>query len=470
MDSLHPRSLWRLAKNTRSLLPTLLLASCASLDPQDSIDAAASLASARVDTSTAAAWQQPVDMPSAAWNGRDPLHADASLAVAIQNSPTLRIALSKIAERRADFVQAGLPPNPSIGLGIGIAVDGLAGAPALVQGLQAITWLWTRPDRMAAADADLQFAVLAAAEQTVALAAKVGTAHASLLAAQQMQSLDSEHLEVASTTLQLISSRHAAGEAAFLDVDRAEVDVQTATNAIIASTRRTEQAKLALLEVMGWPGHMLDWSAAEPTAAVTPPTDSDQSLLELAAAQHLELSAQEAIIRRQVANRSLADTKRLPEVQFTFGWRRNAADRQSVMPGAQITIPILDDGSPARAKANAQIEQARLSWIETANRIEYEIRNTASKWREAAAQSRTTSDHLLPAAAAALRRSQSAYSEGVVDLTVLLLAQEHHIAAERTLVAQRLKEATALIELRHAVGGTFETLQPQTLTTRENPS
>ncbi|HCA39989.1 MAG TPA: hypothetical protein DEO92_09975, partial [Phycisphaerales bacterium] len=83
---------------------------------------------------------------------------------------------------------------------------------------------------------------------------------------------------------------------------------------------------------------------------------------------------------------------------------------------------------------------------------------------------RTTSDHLLPAAAAALRRSQSAYSEGVVDLTVLLLAQEHHIAAERTLVAQRLKEATALIELRHAVGGTFETLPPQTLSTWENPS
>lgn len=468
MNFLHSRSLRRLADQSRAVLPAMLLAGCASLDPNSNLDAAASLAAARIDATPAAAWQQPVDTPCTAWNGREPLQADVALAVAIQNNPTLRIALTKIAERRADFVQAGLLPNPNIGLSIGVAVDGLSGAPALVQGLQAITWLWTRPDRIAAADADLQASVLSAAEQTVTLAAAVGAAHARVLAAQQIESLDAAYQEIAATTARLIRQRHGAGEAALLDVDRANVELQDATNTLIASTRHIDQTKLTLLRTMGWPGHRLAWSAAEPTAAHEPRDGSDVALLELAATQHLELAAQEALIRQQVANRSLADTKRLPEVQFTFGWQRNFNDRQAVMPGAQITIPLLDDGSAARAKANAQLEQARLVWIETANRVEYEVRDTASKWHQAASQVAVSSTRLLPAAAAALRRSQFAYEEGVIDLTDLLLAQERHIAAERAIVAQRLDEATALIELRHAVGGTFETLRG--LATRENPS
>ena len=470
MYSTYTNSLRRLAEQSRSLLPAMLLAGCASLDPHENLDAAASLASLRIDVAAATAWQQPVDMPSTAWNGRDPLHADVALAVAIQNNPPLRIALVTIAERRADFVQAGLLPNPTISLGIGVAIDGLAGAPALVQGLQALTWLWTRPDRIAAADADLQAAVLAAAEKTVTLAAQVGVAHAAVLASERVRSLDGEYVEVTESTLRIIHARRAAGEAAWLDVDRAEVDVQSATTALIAATRQTEQAKLALLETMGWPGHTLGWSAAEPTAAVTPSTGSDLALLELAASQHLELAAQAALIQRHVATRSLAGTKRLPEVRFTFGWQRSFADRRAVMPGAQITIPILDDGSPAIAKAQAQLEQARLAWIAAANSIEYDVRDTASRWRQTAAQSLITERNLLPAASAALRRSQSAYAEGVIDLTVLLLAQEQHIAAQRTLVHQRLAEAQALIQLRRAVGGTFETLHTSSLAARENPS
>jgi cobalt-zinc-cadmium efflux system outer membrane protein len=470
MDSFPPSSLRRLVEQSRCLLPAVLLAGCASLDPQGNLDAAASLATSRIDTSAAAAWQQPVDTPSSAWNGRDPLHADVALAVAIQNNPSLRIALSRIAERRADFVQAGLLPNPTVGVGIGVAIDGLSGAPALVQGLQALTWLWTRPDRIAAADEDLQAAVLTAAEHTVTLAARVGVAHAAALAAAQRRTLDAAYLDISQTTLRLIQARHGVGEAALLDVDRAEVDVQSARTELIAATRHTEQDKLALLETMGWPGHTIDWQAAEPTAATPPRAGSDLALLELAASQHLELAAQAAMIRRHAAARSLADTKRLPEVRFTFGWQRNFNERKAVMPGAQISIPILDNGAPAIAKAQAQLEQARLAWIVAANRIEYDVRNTASKWRQAAAQTLVTADRLLPAAAAALHRSQSAYSEGVVDLTVLLLAQEQHIAAQRILVDQQLAEATALIELRRAVGGTFESLPAPSLASRENPS
>ena len=57
------------------------------------------------------------------------------MAVALQANAPLRKSLALIHARRADFAQAGLPPNPTVGFGIGAAVDGLAGAPAMVQGM-----------------------------------------------------------------------------------------------------------------------------------------------------------------------------------------------------------------------------------------------------------------------------------------------------------------------------------------------
>ncbi len=410
----------------------------------------------RIGADAGAIWQRPFDEPSMAWDGASPLTANAALLVALQNEPELRLSLAHIAERRADLVQSELLPNPTIGFGIGIATDGMSGAPAIVQGLQALTWLWTRPDRIAIAEAGLQQSILTAASGTVNLAAKVATGHARILAAQELASLDRQNLDITVQTRSIIERRLEVGEAAALDLDRANVDVQTARTAAIASTWALEQAQLALLLDMGWPGHATSWTAAEPVGVTAPQDDRDAALCAIAAAQRLDLAAARAAVEQELAGLSLAGTKRLPEVRFTFGWQRNFKDRHAVMPGASLTIPILDNGDPAVAKATAKLEASRLNWIDLANHIEYDVRDAGSKWRQASSESSVTEDELLPAAKDALTRSQAAYAEGVVDLTVLLRAQERHIAAQRTLVAQRLAEAESLIELRRSVGGTFD--------------
>ncbi|MDP7030496.1 MAG: TolC family protein [Phycisphaerales bacterium] len=436
----------------------VLLAGCASLDPAPDLHRTAVLSECRVGADVATVWEAPVDQPSTAWDGTSPLPADIALLVALQNEPEVRIALTRVAERRADLVQAGLPPNPTIGLGIGVAVDGLSGAPAVVQGLQALTWLWTRPDRIAIAQADLQHSILTAAAGAVDLAAQVAAGHARVLAAQERASLDRQNLDIAEQTRSLIERQLHVGEAAPLDVDRADVDVHSARTAVIASTRSLEQAKLALLLDMGWPAHDTSWSAAASGGIAAPEQDQDAALCALAAAQRLDIAAARAAVQRELAELSLAGTKRLPEVQFTFGWQRNFMDRKAVMPGASLTIPIFDRGGPAMSKAVARLEASRLRWIDLANHMEYSVRNAGSTWRQAAAQRHVVELQLLPAAADALARSRAAYAEGVIDLTALLRSQERHIDAQRTLVAHRLAEAEALIELQRAVGGTFDHL------------
>ncbi len=437
---------------------TLLVMGCSTLDPAADIDRASTLASERLGASTASTWAQPLDVRSTAWNGIDPLTAEAALLVALQNDPAVRISLAHIAERRADFVQSELLPNPTIGFGIGIATDGLAGAPAVLRGLQTLTWLWTRPDRIAIAEAALRESVLSAGSATIDLAERVARDHVRVLAAQDLLAFDKQNLAITEQSLHIIRRRLAVGESAALDVDRAAVDVHMAKNAVTAAARSLEQAQLALLGSIGWPGHDTYWSAAEPVGVEQPAFDDDIVLCELAASQRLDLAAARVTVEQELAGLSLAGAKRLPEVSFTFGWQRNASDRKSVIPGATLTIPIFDNGDPAIAKASARINTARLEWINLANRIEYEVRDAGSRWREAVSLSAVTESELLPAACNALDRSQAAYAEGVIDLTVLLLAQEQHIAAQHTLVTQKLAESEALIALRSAVGGTFTAL------------
>ena len=446
----------------------IVLAGCASLDPAQDIGQAASLSSARLGAATSEIWSASVDDRSAAWDGAAPLTAEVALRVALQNEPELRASLAHIAERRADLGQAQVLPNPTIGFGIGIATDGLAGSPALVQGLQALTWLWTRPDRMAVAEAALRASVLTAASKTIDLAANVATQHARVLAAQELVRLDAENLLITERTLAIIERRREVGEASALDVDRADVDMQAARMTLIAAERELEQSQLALLLGIGWPGHNTDWIAGEPVGVAAPSDDRDIWLCQLATTQRLDLAAAQIAVEQQLAGLALAGTKKIPEVRFTFGWQRNFMDREAVLPGASLTLPILDNGNPAIAKAAAQLDAARMQWLDLANHIEHGVRDAGSKWRQAASQAMVTEYDTLRAAADALRRSQAAYAEGVIDLTVLLLAQEQHIAAQRTLVAQRLAEATSLIELRRAVGGTFERL-PDDMPARTTP-
>jgi cobalt-zinc-cadmium efflux system outer membrane protein len=451
----------RLWRYTPTVFISLMLAGCSSLDATDNISQTARLASTRVDSPAAKAWSRPIEERSIAWDGETALRADAALLVAIQNNPPLRISLSKIVERRADYVQSELLPNPTIGFGIGFAVDGLSGAPAMAQGLQALTWLWTRPDRIAAAEAELQEAILTAASDTVSLAAEIGTAHAKVIAAQHLLAFDVANVEIARRNLNLVHDLHEAGEASQLDVNRATIDMQTGRSTVVFSTRELEQQQLALLESMGWPDHDTRWRAVDQTLPF--PIGDERSLLRLAAIQRLDLTVAEQHIRRQLAGLSLAGTRRLPKVDFTLGWQQNFNGRDAVVPGAMISIPILDNGGPAIAKAAAQLEQARLTWIDMANQIAYEVRVNMSQWKQAAQQLRITQEGIIPAANAAVVQSQAAYNAGVTTLVVLLRAQEELIKAEQSLVRHQLSEAVSLVELRRAVGGTFERLPAETL-------
>lgn len=436
----------------------LLMSGCASLDADRELDLTADLARriTSADMDPTDAWALPVEGESPAWNGAEPLTYDAAVAVALQGDPSLRSALALIVERRANYVQQGLPPNPTVAFGIGIAVDGLAGAPLMVQGLQMLSWLWKNPWRVEAAEAEIRTAVYMAAERCVVVLARARVQLASVLAAQETLALDQQYVDITQKTVDLVRSMQEAGELALLDLDRAHVDYEEARSSLISSQHALMNAKLELLGTMGRPAASTDWLAVGELPPAWNIPEDEKELLELAAIGRLDVAASFEAVRQVEADLGLAKTRRFPEVTATVMYQKSFAGREAIKPGALVTIPILDNGDPAIAMQRAKLEQARMNLLSASETAQREVRTSYNRLLDAKERTRVIRYGQLNAAVNAQQRSDAAYAEGEVDLNTLLLTQRTRIDVERKLVLQEFATMQAMCSLREAVGGSFD--------------
>ena len=454
MDLRHPRTSWR---GLALLACLLLISGCASLNPDRELEIAATAADRVGGTlEPAMLWDLPVEAESPAWNGNEPLGYGNAVAVALQGDPTLRAALSTIVERRAMFVQEGLPPNPSVAFGIGFAIDGLSGAPMLVRGMQALSWLWKNPYRVEAAEADLRGAVYLAAARCVELSTRTRTGLASILAHQKTLALDEQYVEITEKTVDLVRRMQQAGELAQLDLDRALVDHEEAIASMVATRFELRQAKLELLSTMGRPAASTNWQAVGSLSPAWQIPDSELELLDLAATGRLDVAASLEKVNKIEGELGLARTRRFPEVGFSLNYQENFENtREVLVPGMELTLPILDNGEPAIAIQNARLDKARMELLAAAEQAQHEVRASYNMFNKAQARVIIIRDGQLDAAVLAQERSESAYAEGEADLNTLLMTQRKRIAVQRRLVEQEFEATAAMCRLRQAVGGSF---------------
>ena len=179
------------------VLATIVLVGCISANPLPDRNQTARLADGRTgsDLPIQDAWALDFSQASEAWDGIAPLTMDTAITVTLQNDPDLRLELTRVAQARADLAQSSLPPNPVIGVAIGAPIDGGGGAPAMVELMQQLTWLWTMDDRIDLQDERLASAILSAAQRTVDRASEVRTAFARALAARDLIEIETAYIE-----------------------------------------------------------------------------------------------------------------------------------------------------------------------------------------------------------------------------------------------------------------------------------
>ena len=386
-----------------------------------------------------------------------PLSPDDAVRIALHRDPAVRAALARVDEARGRLAQADRAPNPMIEFGLGMPIDGVSGAPAVAMLAQQITWLWTRPDRLDAADALRRAAMLDAAASIVTLDATVRRAHAEAVVAGRLAAVASDLAAAASASWRLLDRLAEEGEASQIEVDTALLDANRLALEVLATREQARRARLALLIAIGLPDANPDVVRPTDDPIFETSTVPDEiEIIELAATARFDVAAAGCRVEAAHAEAELAGLRRLPDVSATLMWNRNFVGREALLPGARITLPIFDDGEPAIAMAAANWNVAVLKAIETRRAAISEARLARSRFDQATVLAEGYRTSVLEPAWRSERAAESRHQEGVDDAAATLIARSARLQAERRLLEHQLAAALARIDLLEAVGGDLD--------------
>ena len=447
------------ARRTALILLLAGMPGCITADPEAAIERTAGLADGRTDSSLSMedAWAKPFTDRAGIWDGRSTLELQTALELTLRNDPELRRQLALVAEQQGSLAQSSLPPNPVVGFGLGIAIDGMSSAPAMVQLMQQLTWIWTMNDRIDIEDKRLQARILDAANTVVDRASTVRGSFANLLHAEAMTRLREAYTQTTETNLELTEALAKAGELPQVEVDRARIDHRAARARLSDARRAARTRKLELLRDMGWPEHSTDFEITgdfTEMMAIDPPSETE--VIERAVIVRLDVAAAEQRVLAAEANARLQGWRRVPEVGFNLAWQENFSDRKALVPGASVSIPILDDGYAAIAQADARVEAARLEAAIIREDAIEQARVALNQWHRARQQVDLFEDGLVASAREVVTRSEQSFKAGVTGATELLLTQRRMIQLEVELLDEKLLASLAWVDLENAVGGSFQ--------------
>lgn len=413
----------------------------------------------------------------------DILSAHTAIELALLNNRALRAEFETLAQAKAELVQAGLLPNPSLSVMLAFPEGGgLANlAFSLSQDLAA---LWLIPIQQKIAEAEVQRRILMLADNATALVAEVRMAYANAQYQRLAAQFQEENLRILADARLATESRVRVG-ASQLDLNlirgrytEAEVEVLQIRNEYRLSQR-------TLLRLMGAAMETDDWmtTSLEADRPYSRLATDEVKLVELALLQRLDAQAASWELEAAVASIQNERRRLLPSLELGVSGerfeRRAMPDRdlladtaRASIAAGQLTPPMIDSVSQRRKERRQEIEfilgpsldipiplfdqnQAQIyraqhrarelqeRYAETEQRIVEGVRKAATSRRLAEERVALYRQSLLPLQRSSFELAQATYQTGRESILAVLEAQE-------SLIRTRLNYAGALRDLELA--------------------
>ncbi|MFT3784813.1 MAG: TolC family protein [Tepidisphaeraceae bacterium] len=390
------------------------------------------------------------------------LDVETAVRLTLRHDLEVQAKLARVRAALADARQARLLPNPVLSVVFRFPDGG--GKPDIDAGLTAdLLGILQAPRKASAADRRLQ---VASAEVLAEVLAKVATAEERLATLQAIDAeeavLNDRHALVLRLR-DLAQARVEAGEATRLDVltldaERVEIEAEQ-----VERRGKRDEQRLSLLRLVGRPSATTEFSVT-PLALPSIPLPPEPALIELALERRPDVQS----ARWELA--ALGDDAALTRWSWLDGAGGGVeAERDgdwAVGPGATVPLPLLDWGQARRAKADAQVIEARHRVTDVARQAVEDVRQARAAFAAASATLTKVRDELLPLALRRHDQAEAQYRAGESDLTTLLQAQQHLLAARSRLIEAQKNILLADIRLRRAVGGSARYAALASATTR----
>lgn len=391
------------------------------------------------------AYAAPLELPSAAppasvEEPRGSIALDDALAAALLSSPELAVFSWEVRSREALALQAGLLPNPELGLqvenfggtGESSGFDTSESTLLLAQRIET-GGKRAKRRRIAALEADVAAWEYEAAR--LAVLASVEGAFFDVLAAQQRLALSEELLRVSEASL--AAARRLVSAGATPRAERTQAAVEAATARVeVASARRSVAAARAALAAT-WGTATAEFARAEgELGSVSAPLGVEVFRSRLQ--RNPELERWDREIARREATVALEDALRIPDLVAGAGARRfRESDDTALVAELSVPLPIFDRNQGTRAAARSDLRKAhyerRAAQARLAAALESAYQEASARFEEIA----SLRDEILPGAREALEQVRQGYLQGLFKNVDVLDAQ-------RRLFELRLREIDAL--------------------------
>ncbi|HEY5626167.1 MAG TPA: TolC family protein [Dehalococcoidia bacterium] len=390
-----------------------------------------------------------VDEPTGA------LHLSDARALALSRSPALGARQSQAAAAVQRTRQAGLFPNPEVG----VEIENFAGSGAF-DGFDAAetTFVLSQPVQLggkrgkrrdvASLDEDRIRSEYDAAELN--LLREVDSAFAALLATQERLSIANNLVDLAKDTLESISSQVRAGGALPTDRIRAEVNVDSALLDRERLRSALATARLRLARTWGSANPTFDEVRGELREIGPPPPLV--GLLE-----HLEETPEvarwDAEVSRQRAQVRLEEARAYPDVRLAVGVRRlSETDDYAAVVGLTVPIPVFDRNQGNAAAASELLHTAEERARENRIRIESLLATTHQRLLSEYETATRLQDVLIPKAKEAFTGTQRSLRSGRLRYTDVLEAQRTLFSLELNYIDALAAYHVAFAELEQLAG------------------
>lgn len=359
-----------------------------------------------------------------------PLTADSAVRVALLNNRALRAMLREVGVARGELMQAGVLPNPEIGVEVMPRQAGLEHAHIELEVEYDLTSTILAPVRERAAQAELEAARYRAAAAVVELGYAVRAAFHAVQASQQ-------RLGIANRALDALAAGRDAARALFEAGNIAELDVATQEAGYEAARITASQIELEMLERRERLQRLLGLSGAETgwkIAAELPAAPEALALPERAEARAISASLElaemksrlEAAARRAGALRTEGA---LPDVSVALRGERE--DEAWLVGGAvRMTLPIFNRNQGAATSREAEFDSLLERYHGAAIDVRSALRDARNRVASAHARALHYQRAILPARKRVAEQAVLQYNAMQIGVFQLLQVRREQLDAE----------------------------------------
>ena len=284
----------------------------------------------------------------------------------------------------------------------------------------------------------------------------VGNAYLQAIAGAARVETSEAQVKTADTLYQRSSDQLKAGVSPAIDTLRAQVELQSRRQQLIAARNDFEKQKLVVSRVIGLPlGQQFVLTDKAPYQSYTPP--SVDECLKRAYATRADYQSSLAQVRAAELSRRAATAEHYPffDVEADFGdiGVNPANSNGTYHVQGTITVPIFEGGKAHSdvLQAEAALRQNRARLEDLRGQIDNDVRNALLDLQAAADQVDVARSN-VDLAQQTLTQAQDRFSAGVTDNLEVVQAQESVASTNESFISALYAHSLAKLELARALG------------------